>query len=145
MLGGPLAPLVEATAWAAGAAIERLGLDVAQSGTVLVSPAGFAYEIQYRCIGFLPVLFLATAISFQRAPIGRRLAAVTAGSLLLLLLSLVRLVHLFMVGIFRPHLFDLMHEVIWEAVIVLSVVLLWKGFLTWSRRSDFGSALATTS
>ena len=145
VLGELLAPLVGATAWAVRAAIDWLGLDVAQSGAVLASPAGFAYEIQFRCTGFLPVLFLVTAIAFQRAPLGRRVAAAIGGSMLLLALNLVRLVHLFMVGLFQAHLFDLMHMVFWEAVIVLAVILLWTGFLAWSRSAAPGSALAATS
>jgi hypothetical protein len=51
------------------------------------------------------------------------------------LLNLARLVHLFVIGVRQPAWFDLAHEVIWESVMALSVLVAWLGWAMWADRA----------
>jgi exosortase H (IPTLxxWG-CTERM-specific) len=125
-------PLDILTARATAAVVQGSGLEVARDGAVLSHPSGFAYEIYWRCTGLLPSAFLAAVI--LASPGGRRSKAVgiAAGVLVVLGVNLVRLAHLFSVGVRHPALFDFAHTIAWEGIGVLLVLGLWWGWMRWS-------------
>ena len=133
VLGPLLGGLCEWTAGAAALALGWLGIDAVREATVVYQPGGFAYEIYYRCTGFLPAAFLTTVI--LASPVGgrRKLIGLALGIPLLGVLNLVRLVHLFVLGASRPELFDLAHGVVWEVAMVLAVFGLWWVWQRWYR------------
>ncbi len=133
VLGPLLGGLTEWTAGATFAALGRLGVDAARDATVLYQPGGFAYEIYYRCTGFLPAAFLAAIILASPGGWRRKLIGLAVAVPLILALNLVRLVHLFAVGVARPELFDLAHRVLWEGVMMVAVVGLWQA---WDRLAN---------
>jgi exosortase/archaeosortase family protein len=112
--------------------IRSLGLDAVRDGTVISHSAGFAYEISRGCTGVIPALLLAVGVLAWPGAGSRKLLAALLGILLLLGLNLIRLVHLFYLGVRRPELFGIAHEVIWQAVLVLTVFALWLGFTRWT-------------
>src|SRR5439155_471819 len=62
VIGPPLGPLVLATAEMTVALLHWVGIEAVRSATVIAHPGGFAYEVAYSCIGFLPVVFYAAAV-----------------------------------------------------------------------------------
>ncbi len=118
VLGAPLAGLCVLTAKAVFAALQMLGVPATLSHTILSHPDGFACEIYFRCTGFLPVVCLTVAIWASPGLARRKLAGIALGVPLLLALNLLRVVHVFVVGVTRPDLFTLVHGVVWEAAIV---------------------------
>ncbi len=128
LLGGLAGWTAEATALALG----WLGIDVVREATVVYQPGGFAYEVYYRCTGFLPAAFLTTVI--LASPVGgrRKLIGLVLGLPLLGVLNLARLVHLFVLGASRPELFGLAHGVVWEGAMVLAVFGLWWVWQRWA-------------
>jgi exosortase/archaeosortase family protein len=130
VLGPPLAGLCALTAKAVFAALQMLGVPATLSGTILSHPGGFACEIYFRCTGFLPVVCLTAAILASPGRALRKLVGIALGVPLLLALNLVRVVHVFLVGVTRPELFELVHGVAWEAAIVSAVIGIWW---TWLR------------
>ncbi len=137
VLGRLLGGLTEWTAEATFQVLGWLGIDVAREATVLYQPGGFAYEIYYRCTGFLPAALLATAILVSPGDWRRKLIGLAVGVPLIGLLNLARLVHLFAIGVTRPELFDLAHGVLWEGAMMVAVVGLWQA---WER---LGNSSAT--
>jgi exosortase H (IPTLxxWG-CTERM-specific) len=132
VLGGLLAPLTAWTARATVALLHWLGIEATRVGTVVSHPSGFAYEIYYRCTGFLPVAFLATAILAYPGCWRRKLVGVSVGVPVLISLNLTRLVHLFYLGVHHPAVFDLAHSVMWEGFLILAILGLWLGWTRWS-------------
>ena len=122
------------TEWTAASAaypLQLLGTDVAVRGTVVASDA-FAYRIVAECTLLGPlVLYLAAVLAYP-ASLASKAAGMALGVLAIGGLNLVRLVSLFYVGTYMPQHLDVAHLVIWQGVMVLSVVMLW---LYWVQRS----------
>ena len=114
-------------------------MEVEQEGAVLSHPAGFGYEIYYRCTGVLPAAFLVVAVLAVPADGRRKLAGIALGVPLVFLLNLARLASLFYIGVFYPDAFPLAHQVLWEAVVAAFVVGYW---LCWMRAASTAEGAA---
>jgi exosortase H (IPTLxxWG-CTERM-specific) len=132
VLGALLAPLTTWTARVTLALLHWVGMEATRMATVVSHPSGFAYEIYYRCTGFLPVAFLMTAILASPGHWRRKLVGLVVGVPVLIALNLTRLVHLFYVGVYHPAAFDLAHSVLWEGFLILAILGLWLIFTRWS-------------
>jgi exosortase/archaeosortase family protein len=140
VLGGPLSPWVELTAHATVSLLQWLGIEAVRTAAVIRHPGGFAYEIYYRCTGLLPAALLAILILAHPGSWRRKCLGLAAGAPLLVALNLVRLVHLFHLGVHAPGAFDLAHGFLWEAVLVLATIALWWGWRRWAARPHGGPA-----
>lgn len=131
VLAAPLEPAVAVTARVTHWLIGLAGMSAELDDATISAPGGFAYEVYFRCTGFLPVICVAVAILAHPAPWRRRLAGLAVGVPVLLGLNFVRLVHLFQLGVSRPEVFDVAHSVVWEAAIVVAVASVFLGYLAW--------------
>ncbi len=77
--------------------------------------------------------FLAVAICAYRSTWRLKAVGVALGVPLLLGLNMMRLVHLFYLGVYRPQLFHVAHAYAWQAVMVAAVFILW---LAWTLLAD---------
>jgi exosortase H (IPTLxxWG-CTERM-specific) len=129
-------PLAHWTAWTTRVTLALLhwsGMEASRGANLITHPGGFAYEISYRCTGFLPVVFLTTAILAYRGSLRRKIIGLAVGIPILIALNLTRLVHLFYLGVHQPAAFDFAHGILWEAFLILAVLGLW---LAWIPRSN---------
>ncbi len=132
-LGVLLAPVTTMTARMTLEVLHWFGIAAAGAGTVLSHPAGFAYEISYRCTGFLPTALLITSILAYPGSLRRKCVGIALGVPILIVLNLTRLVHLFYLGVHDPATFALAHAVLWEGLLIVATFGLW---LAWARWSD---------
>lgn len=142
VLGALLAPL---TTWTAGATLvllHWLGIAATRMATVVSHPSGFAYEIYYRCTGFLPVAFLMTAILATPGCWRRKLVGLAVGAPVLIALNLTRLVHLFYLGVHHPAAFDFAHTVLWDGLFVFAIFGLWVIWTRWLSAPTDGNAFS---
>ena len=137
LLGRFLAPLEVLTAQATVALLHLLDIEAVRIASQIHHSGGFAYEIYYRCTGVLPIAILAICILAYPAAWRRKVIGLIVGILILLVLNLVRLIHLFYVGIHAPIAFDFMHGFLWQAIIVLATLGLWWGWSIWAGRSGY--------
>ncbi len=137
VLGPLLAPLTTLTAKTTFVLLELLRLDVMREVSVIYQPGGFAFEIYYRCTGFLPVACLAVSILGYRGHLRHKLVGLAVGVPLLIVLNLIRLVHLFLIGVTKPEHFELAHRFFWEGAMVLAILVLWLAWRYWAQaRTD---------
>ncbi len=134
-------PFTAGVAQASGAALSILGQDVTMQGTVIRS-SRFAVNIRNGCNGIEAMLiFLAAVLAFPASwrsrPIGLAL-----GILAIQIVNLVRVVALFLTGIYFPRIFDSSHTVIWQTIVILFGVLLW---IFWVNRFATSAAPAETA
>jgi exosortase H (IPTLxxWG-CTERM-specific) len=123
-------PFTAAIARTSGAVLNGLGQHVAMNGTVIRSQR-FAVNIRNGCNGVEAMLiFLAAVLAFP-ASWRSRLAGLALGILAIQLVNLVRVVALFLTGVYFPRIFDTSHTVIWQTVVILFGVLLW---IFWANR-----------
>jgi exosortase/archaeosortase family protein len=98
-------------------------------------PGGFAYEISRGCTGLVGAGLLVVAITAYPASFGRRLVGISISVPTFLTLNMVRLVHLFFLGVHRPEVFHIHHEVVWQLGMALAVFGLWFGWTMWANRA----------
>lgn len=132
VLGLLLNPLTTLTANITFVLLKLIGMDVVREASVIFQPGGFSYEIYFRCTGFLPVACLTVSILAHSGCLRHKLIGLAVGIPLLILLNLVRLVHLFIIGVTRPDLFDFAHSVLWESAIILAVIGCWFIWKKWT-------------
>ena len=131
VLGSLLGSLTSATASTTLGWLQLFGLNVLKDATIIYEPGGFAYEIIFKCTGFLPAAFFVVAVLAFSGSIRQKLAGLSIGVPTLLLINQLRLVHLFFVGAVYPEYFHLAHSILWEIAMVLSVLGLWFSWKKW--------------
>lgn len=136
ILGQILAPMARLTAQLAVALVHWSGQEAARQATSVSHPGGFAYEINYRCTGFMPLAFLVVSILFCSAPLRKKALGLAVGIPFLVFFNLIRLVHLFYLGVNKSALFHAAHSVVWPAAMILAALSLWFPWLAWARRRE---------
>lgn len=123
-------PFTAAIARAGGATLNLLGQQTTMNGTVIRSER-FAVNIRNGCNGVEAMLIYFAAVLAFPATWKSRLLGVGLGFVAIQLVNLVRVVALFLTGVYLPKLFDSSHTVIWQTVVILAGVLLW---ILWANR-----------
>ena len=123
-------PFTAAIAKASGATLKLIGQGTTMQGTVIRNPR-FAVNIQNGCNGVEAMLIYFAAVLAFPAPWKSRLAGLALGFVAIQLVNLVRVVALFLTGVYFPKLFDSSHTVVWQTVVILSGVVLW---IVWANR-----------
>jgi exosortase H (IPTLxxWG-CTERM-specific) len=114
--------------------------NVAAAGKVMRSTAnGFAVSIEAGCNGVEATIVLVAAMLAFPAPWRHRLAGLVAGIAAVQVLNIVRIISLFYLGQWNMKVFEWAHLYVWQALIMLDVLIVW---LVWVRmlphRDDHG-------
>jgi exosortase/archaeosortase family protein len=131
VLGPVLVPLRILTARTVLGLIHLTGMAAVRGASVIYHPGGFAYEISRGCMGLVPTALLIVSTLAYPGQLWRKMQALAVGIPLLLGLNLIRLLHLFYLGVYRAEFFHLAHQVLWQAAIVLAVFALWLAATYW--------------
>ena len=109
----------------AGSSILNLVGQQSSTSEFSISSARFTVDIRRGCDAVEPTaLFIAAVLAFPAA-FRRKIPGVVAGVGLLALLNLVRILSLFLVGVYFPKAFAWMHGDVWQALFILLSLLLW--------------------
>jgi len=101
-----------------------LGLKVTASG-ITISGAGFSVRILGNCNAILEtVLFLSAVIAFP-ASLKEKVVGGIAGTLFIYILNLVRVVLLFLIGVYAPQHFEQSHIYIAQTIFICLVAFFW--------------------
>jgi exosortase H (IPTLxxWG-CTERM-specific) len=126
---------LEANAKLSNAILHWFGQASVVSGATIRSPQ-FSITIKRGCDALEPSwLFCAAVLAFP-APWQRRLPGIALGVAAILGLNLVRIVSLYFLGIHLPSFFETMHLEVWPVIFILVALLLWIGWISWSRKND---------
>ena len=125
-----IAPLTDGLTAAAGGLIALFGGQAWVQGNVLTIP-GFSVRILDLCNGVEATLLLWTAMLAFPAPWPYRLWGLLIGVLGVQALNLARIVSLVYLGVWKPAWFYWVHWYVWDALILVDVLLI---FLLWLRR-----------
>ena len=115
--------------------------NVAAAGKVMRSTTnGFAVSIEAGCNGVEATLVLLAAMLAFPAPWRYKVLGLTIGVLAVQLLNVLRVISLFYLGQWNYDVFEWAHLYVWQALIMLDVLVVW---LIWVRRvpRDDDSAL----
>ncbi len=125
-----IVPITKVIASVAGAILHIMGQGVIVSGTT-ISSARFAVNINNGCNGIEAMLILLAAIGSFPASMRARGAGLAIGAVIVQLLNEVRIVSLYLIGAYKPSLFQIFHTAVWQVVVILAAIVF---FLQWSAR-----------
>ena len=112
-------------------------------GKVLASTAnGFAVSIEAGCNGVEAALILGAAILAFPAPWGMKVAGIAGGLAAVQSLNVVRVVSLFYLGQWSLAAFEWAHLYLWQALIMIDVLIVWLLWLRWLRSAEPAGAPA---
>lgn len=123
-------PFTAGIARLSGGVLHLLGQNVTMAGTIIRSPR-FAVNIRNGCNGIEAMLIFIAAVLAFPASWKSRLAGLGLGILAIQVVNLIRVVALFLTGVYFPKIFDTSHTVIWQTIVILCGVLLW---IFWANR-----------
>lgn len=123
-------PFTAGIADVSGVVLDAIGQDVRMEGTVIRSPR-FAVNIRNGCNGVETMLIFGAAVLAFPASWKARGIGLVLGLLAIQGLNLVRVVALFLTGVYFPEWFDSSHTVVWQSIVVAFGVLLW---IFWAQR-----------
>ncbi len=123
-------PFTAGVAKVSGVVLNLIGQGIEMQGTVIRS-GRFAVNIRNGCNGVeTMIIFLAAVLAFP-ATWKSRAVGLALGLLAIQLINLLRVVALFLTGVYFPKLFDSSHTVIWQTIVILFGVFLW---IFWANR-----------
>jgi len=112
--------------------LKGLGYSVEVVATSITS-AEFSVNIRRGCDAIEPIALLICAIlAFPVLPMSLKWPALIFGSLSLFVLNLVRIISLFLVGVYIPQAFNLMHVQIWQTAFIVFAILAFILWLLWA-------------
>lgn len=112
-----------------GAIVNVLGQDVSVAGPVMKSPE-LSFRIIPGCDGTEGFAMFWAAVLASPFTMRSRLIFCLIGTVALFLVNTLRIVTLFMVGVYFPTAFHSVHMDLWPGFIIFSVLVCW---LTWAR------------
>ena len=113
---------------------------IAHGNILRSSRNGFAVAIEAGCNGVEATIVLVAAVLAFPAPWWRKLVGLAVGILAVQGLNIVRVISLFYLGQWNFDAFEFAHRYVWQALIMLDVLILW---LLWVRTLPRGPALAS--
>jgi exosortase H (IPTLxxWG-CTERM-specific) len=91
----------------------------------MISSAEFAVSIKKGCDAAEPMaIFIAGIIAFP-AKFRDKLAGLGVGLVILFFLNIIRIVTLFIVGVYFPDFFESMHLAVWQVAFIIVAIVLW--------------------
>lgn len=118
-----------------GAILSLLGQDITVAGRTISSPR-FSVEVYSGCDGIEPIALFVCAILAFPAAFLRKIPGIIAGTLLLAILNFVRVVSLFLTGVYFPKAFPFMHLDVWQALFIFFAIVFWILWLRWATQSQ---------
>jgi len=134
-------PFTAGIARTSGFVLSAIGQGTTMDGTVIRSPR-FAVNIQNGCNGVEAMIIYFAAVLAFPAPWKSRLLGLLFGFVAIQLVNLVRVVALFLTGVYLPELFDSSHTVVWQTIVILAGVLFW---ILWANRLSPAPARSESS
>ena len=124
-------PWTNALAAISAGIVTAVDPNVGAAGNVLHSTTnGFAVTIEAGCNGVEATIVLVAAIFAFPAPWHRKVVGAFAGILAVQGLNIVRVISLFYLGQWNMQVFEWAHLYLWQALIMLDVLVVW---LVWVR------------
>jgi archaeosortase B (VPXXXP-CTERM-specific) len=110
--------------------INLFGGRTSVSGNIIHSEGSFALSVVTACTGlFTTGVFIVAVIAFPAGFLAK-LIGVLLGTTGVFLINLLRLGSLFYVGVHFPNLFDRMHLLVWQSLVIVLALFLW---LLWAK------------
>ncbi len=116
-----------------GALLSAVGQDVTIDGQAMISGLGPSIQVERGCDAVAPSALFVSVVLASPVPWASRVLASLGGTVVLMLLNLVRIISLFLVRVHFPRAFDTMHLDVWQALFIFVAIVMW---LLWASRAS---------
>lgn len=124
-------PWTSFLAWFSAALMTVFDADVISYGRIIQSQAtGFGVSIEAGCNGVEAVIILMAGMVAFPAPLRLKLIGILIGLVAVQGVNILRVISLYYLGKWDKEIFDFAHLYLWQALIMLDVLLVW---LLWIR------------
>lgn len=117
--------------------LNLLGLNVHASG-ITISGAGFSVRILGNCNAILETVLLLSAVMAFPASLKEKVIGGSLGTIFIYLLNLLRVVILYLIGVYAPQHFEESHIYISQSIFIFLVAIFW---LCWIDKGVKGVAV----
>ncbi len=107
--------------------------DMTRTGKSLTSPNG-SITVERGCDAVEPSALFVAAVLASPVPFFSRISAAVAGTILLMLINLFRIISLFLTAVHWRSAFDIMHLDVWQAAFIFFAILLWALWAAWATK-----------
>lgn len=128
-------PVVEANAWLGSKLLNLLGQGTRAYGEAISSPK-FSIAISVGCDGLEPIALFAAALLSYPMAFRLKWPGLLAGVGFLMVLNLIRIVTLYLTGVYWRAAFDAMHLDVWQALFLILAVFTWLVWIQWATRKQ---------
>jgi len=125
-----------ANAWLSGFLLHLAGENVLVTSATLASSSGPIITVLPTCTAVELVWFFCAAVIAFPALYKQKIAGVLVGIFSLSGLNLVRLISLYLVGVYLPKYLDIVHEDIWLIPSNCFTIALIIGWIVWTKHDD---------
>ncbi len=105
--------------------VGAVGIASRSAGTLVVHNNQFAIEITYRCTGILHVAFFLSAVLALPYRLMAKVRVMLVGIILILIANLLRIIAVYLVGVFAYPWVHMAHDVAGELFMIAVTVLAW--------------------
>ena len=127
-------PLVNFYALLSSKILNLVGYQTFVNGDT-ISNARFTVSIKKGCDALEPMALVVAGIIAFPATLRQKLIGLFSSLTFLFGLNLVRIVTLFITGVYRPDLFEAMHIEIWQIIFILFGIGFWFLWIRWAVRT----------
>jgi len=118
-----------------GAILALLGHDIKVAGDTISSP-DFSVNLRHGCDAVEPsALFVFAVLAFP-APFLRKIPGIVVGVLFLATVNILRVISLFLIGVYFPKAFHAMHVDVWQALFIFLAIGFWVLWALWAGKSQ---------
>ncbi len=123
----------------ASALLNLFGYGTVASGTD-ISSAQFSISVKRGCDAIEPIALFASAVLAFPATFQKKLPGIAIGVVFLLSVNMIRIISLFLTGLYAPAFFDIMHMEVWQVVFILLALVSWIIWIRWSQQKSVAHA-----
>jgi exosortase/archaeosortase family protein len=118
--------------------------DISRSGSSVSCPKG-SVTVARGCDAMDPAALFISAVLASPVPWSARLLAAVAGTALLLVINLFRIISLFLCAVHWKSAFDVMHLEVWQALFIFLAIFLWAVWAAWAVKRHRKKNVPTTA
>lgn len=132
-------PLLIAYTEVSSVLLNIFGMGTKANGDILFSD-DFSVNIEEGCDAIAPAILYAVSILVFPVAWKYKWKGLVYGLLAIFTLNIVRIISLFLTGIYFRSLFEIMHVEVWQAVFIVLTVVTWLYWLRWANNKAASDA-----
>ena len=126
-----LIKIAELNARLASSFLNLFGYNTVAFNDIIKSPT-FSISIKKGCDGIEPTFLLVSAIAAFPIRFGVKWQGMLLGLVFLIVMNFVRIISLFLIGIYFPSAFEFMHIEFWQVFFMILAILTWLVWVQWA-------------